>query len=128
MRSRSDDELYALQNRWLGPPGRTLLWQARYAAYVVWVGYFLFFLIVRQQLGDALSGFLGYAIVAVAALLATHGTMRVVTPDRPAGQVLRMFFAELGAPRSAPAARTVATPDPRWVQVAVARPTPEDRR
>ncbi|OLL74333.1 hypothetical protein Ae168Ps1_2721 [Pseudonocardia sp. Ae168_Ps1] len=128
MRSRSDDELYALQNRWLGPPGRTLFWQARYAAYIVWVGYFLIFLIVRQQLGDLLSGFLGYVIVTLMALLATNLTMRVVTPDRPAGQVLRMFLAELGAPRSRPSVRTVATPDPRWVQVAVARPTPGDSR
>lgn len=128
MRSRSDDELYALQNRWLGPPGRTMLWQARYAAYIVWVGYFLVFLIIRQQLGDLLSGFLGYLIVAMAALLATHATMRVVTPERPAGQVLRMFLAELSAPRAAQGVRTVATPDPRWVQVAVARPTPGDHR
>lgn len=128
MRSRSDDELYALQNRWLGPPGRTLLWQARYAAYIVWVGYFSIFLIVRQQLGDLLSGVLGYGIVALAALAATNLTMRVVTPERPAGQVLRMFFAELSAPRPPPAVRTVATPDPRWVQIAVARPTPGDPR
>ncbi|WP_226360991.1 hypothetical protein [Pseudonocardia sp. ICBG1142] len=128
MRSRSDDELYSLQNRWLGPPGRTLLWQARYAAYIVWVGYFFVFLVLRQQLGDLLSGFLGYLIVGMTALLATHVTMRVVTPERPAGQVLRMFYAELSAPRTMQAVRTVATPDPRWVQVTVARPTPGDRR
>lgn len=127
MRSRSDDELYSLQNRYLGPPGRTFIFQARYAAYGIWAGCFFVLLVVKQQLG-LFSGFLGYVVVAVFATLATQMVMKVITPERPAGQVLRMFGAELSAPRPLTRVRTVGSPDPRHVQVAVARPIPEDDR
>ncbi|QYN41073.1 hypothetical protein K1T35_47890 (plasmid) [Pseudonocardia sp. DSM 110487] len=122
MRSRSDDELYALQNRYLGPPGRTLLWQARYAAYVLWAGYAIVFLILRAQLG-LIDGFLGYAVVVVAAVLATQHTMRVITPERPTGSVLKMFVAELDAPRR-DAQPATAVADPRHVLVSPTRPHP----
>ncbi|OLL69906.1 hypothetical protein [Pseudonocardia sp. Ae150A_Ps1] len=127
MRSRSDDELYALQNRYLGPPGRTLLWQARYAAYGLWLGYAFLFLIVRAQLG-IFDGAIGYGVVAIAAILATQYTMRVITPDRPVAAVLALFAAELRAPRSE-TTTVVAVSDPRHVLVSPARPRPwEDRR
>ncbi|WP_214369788.1 hypothetical protein [Pseudonocardia sp. H11422] len=122
MRSSSDDELYALQNRYLGPPGRTLLWQARYTAYGVWIAYGFLFLIIRQQLG-LFPGFLGYIVVVVAAVAATIYTMRVVTPERPAAAVLRMFSAELQAPRP-DTTSVVAVSDPRHVLVTPARPRP----
>ena len=48
VRSCSDDELYHLQGRYLGPPGRTFLFQARYIAYVLWAGYAFVGLIVKQ--------------------------------------------------------------------------------
>lgn len=127
MRSRSDDELYSLQNRYLGPPGRTFVVQARYAAYGIWAACFFVLLVIRAQLG-LFDGFMGYGIVAVFAALATRAIMRVVTSERPAGQVLRMFGAELSTPRPLKALRTVGSPDPRHVQIAVARPLPEDRR
>ncbi|MDN5916878.1 MAG: hypothetical protein L0I76_17520 [Pseudonocardia sp.] len=127
MRSRSDDELYSLQNRYLGPPGRTFIFQARYAAYGIWAACFFVLLVIKQQLG-LFSGFMGYVVVALFATLATQAVMRVITPERPAGQVLRMFGAELSTPRPLTRVRTVGSPDPRHVQVAVARPIPEDDR
>ncbi|MCE3555520.1 hypothetical protein LWC33_29250 [Pseudonocardia sp. RS11V-5] len=126
MRSRSDDELYSLQNRYLGPPGRTLMWQARYSAYGLWLAYGFVFLIIRAQLG-LFDGFLGYVIVVVAAVVATQYTMRVITPDRPTVAVLRMFAAELRAPR--PESDTVVSvSDPRHVLVSPTRPRPREVR
>lgn len=121
MRSRSDDELYALQNRYLGPPGRTLLWHARYTAYALWAGYAFIFLILRAHLG--LDGFFGYVFVVIAAVVATQQTMRVVTPERPPVAVLAMFTAELGAPRR-DAETAIAVADPRHVLISPTRPRP----
>lgn len=119
MRSRSDDELYAVQNRYLGPPGRTLLWQARYSAYGLWLGYVLLLLIVRAQVG-VFGGLAGYGVVAVVAVVATQYTMRVVSPDRPALAVAGLFAAELRAPRRESRSR-VWVLDPSSVLVSTER-------
>ncbi|MCF7552575.1 hypothetical protein [Pseudonocardia sp. WMMC193] len=120
MRSRSDDELYALQNRYLGPPGRTLMWQARYSAYCLWLAYCFVLLIAHAQLG-LFDGFLGYVIVVVGAVVATQLTMRVITPDRPTTAVLRMFAAELRVPRLREQT-AVYVSDPRHVHLSSVRP------
>lgn len=126
MRSRSDDELYAFQNVYLGPPGRTLPFKARYLAYVLWVGWLFVLLVLRAQLG-LMPGFAGYVLVGILAMLATSMTMRVVTPERPVAAVARMFLAELDTPRAAADPVTVNVSDPRRVLVSVARPRPEPR-
>ncbi|WP_232668624.1 hypothetical protein [Pseudonocardia sp. TRM90224] len=122
MLSRSDDELYSVQGRYLGPPGRTLLWQARYIAYVIWAGYAFVFVVVRQQL-SLLPGLAGYAVVALAAVIATVATMRHVSVERPPSAVLAMFLAELRTPRhTPPPSPTVAVSDPRNVAVHLSVP------
>lgn len=123
MRSVSDDELYAVQGRYLGPPGQTIPWQARYVAYVLWAGYFLALVIVRAQL-HLLGGGFGYVALAAAATVATVVTMRVVTPERPVGAVAAMFLAELNAPRPDSGRTICAAPDPRRVLFAPFRPRP----
>lgn len=127
MRSRSDDELYAVENRYLGPPGRLIPWQARYRAYGVWACWLLPLAVLRQTVG-VLPGLLGWALVGLLAVVATRLTMHVVGPERPAGAVVRMFLAELAAPRSRPAAPRVSVADPRHVRVVAARPVPGDGR
>lgn len=127
MRSISDDELYAVQGRYLGPPGRTLPFQARYSAYALWSLYFLIFLVVRAQLGLFRTG-LGYVVIGLAATLATILTMRVVTPERPASVVVAMFFVELAAPRArARTARGRIVMTPRRVLVTATRPRSRGR-
>lgn len=127
MRSHSDDELYHVQGRYLGPPGRTFLWQARYVAYVVWAAYAFAGLILKQQLGLG-GGFLGYVLVAMVAVAATITTMRMVSPERPASAVLAMALAELRTPRDVPVPAVVTVSDPRWVRVHLDRPVPARRR
>ncbi|MFR9806465.1 hypothetical protein ACL02T_29875 [Pseudonocardia sp. RS010] len=126
MRSRSDDELYSFQNVYLGPPGRTLPFKARYIAYALWVGWVFILLILRAQLG-LMPGFDGYLMVVILAVVATKLTMRVITPERPVLGVLRMFLAELNTPRANAAAPVVTVSDPRHVLVSVTRPRPEPR-
>lgn len=130
MRSRSDDDLYAVENRYLGPPGRPVPWQARYRAYGAWVCWLLPLTVLRQTVG-VLPGLLGWAVVGVLAVGGARLTMRVVGPERPAGAVVRMFLAELAAPRSREAPVRTFVADPRHVQVhlqvhpqVAARPVP----
>jgi hypothetical protein len=103
-----------------------LPFKARYVAYGLWVCWVLVLLILRAQL-DFMPGVAGYLMVVLLAVLATKLTMRVVTPERPVIGVLRMFFAELNAPRVDVAAPVVSVSDPRRVLVSVTRPRPEQR-
>ncbi|MGH8918962.1 MAG: hypothetical protein ACRD0H_11650 [Actinomycetes bacterium] len=124
----SDDELYAVQGRYLGPAGHTIPWHARYCAYALWAVYAVGLLIVRAQL-HVLPGGGGYVTVAAVATIATVVTMRVVTPERPITAVARMAWAELRAPRPASGRGGVrAAPDPGRVLVSRERPRPRSRR
>src|SRR4051812_31344127 len=97
MQIRTDDEIYAVDARWLGPEGKTLPWRARYTAYGVWSVLFVLALIVRQQI--AAVGFMSYLICAVLAAAATRALMALVTPDRKVRNLVVVFFRELSAPR-----------------------------
>lgn len=125
MRVRSDDDLYSLQNRYLGPPGRTIPFQARYVAYVTWAGYLVPFLIVRQQLG--IAGSTGTLFVLAGTTIATVYTMRLVSTERPVSAVVRMLWLNITAPR--PGGQAIhAAPGPHRVLVTAHRPVPSDRQ
>ncbi|WP_051342452.1 hypothetical protein [Pseudonocardia spinosispora] len=125
MRVRSDDDLYSLQNRYLGPPGRTIPFQARYVAYVTWAAYVVPFLIVRQQLG--IAGSTGTMFVLVGTTIATVYTMRLVSTERPVSAVVRMVWLNITAPR--PGGEAIhAAPNPTSVMVTAHYPTPSDRQ
>ena len=121
MRSVSDDELYAVQGRYLGPPGHTIPWQARYSAYVMWAAYFVAGLIVRAQL-RVFSGGGGYVVIAVVATVACVVTMRLVSPERSVSAVAGMVWAELGAPRAGAGKPVHATLVPRHLVITEHRP------
>lgn len=98
MRLRNDDQLHSVSDVFLGPPGWSLPWQARYRAYGVGFVLFLGALAFEQVVG------LGVSLTAACyALLftvgATTGLMRVVTFDRPLRSLVVTFWAELTAPR-----------------------------
>jgi hypothetical protein len=127
MYSVSDDELYAVQGRYLGPPGKTLPWQARYIAYAVFAGYLFGLLILRQQL-RILPGGGGYVVLVLASVLSTIATMRLVTPERPVTAVLAGFWADIGAPRPGGGTTYYGAPDLRRVLISTERPRPRHRR
>lgn len=125
MRVRSDDDLYSLENRYLGPPGRTIPFQARYSAYLVWAGYVVIFLVLRQQLG--IGGGDGTFFVLFGTTIATVWSMKLVSPERPASVVLGMLWANITAPRPGGGQVFAAAPNPRRVLVTAQRPRRRSR-
>ena len=98
MRLPVDDEIYNVNAVWLGPPGKTLPWRARYVAYVVGLVVFVLLQILERRLGIGLGFFsLAYSILATVGL--TRLVLGVVDHDRPLGSVLNAFAHEVGAPR-----------------------------
>ena len=51
MRLPVDDEIYNVNAVWLGPPGKTLPFRARYVAYAVGAAVFVLLQIVERRLG-----------------------------------------------------------------------------
>lgn len=98
MRLPVDDEIYNVNAVWLGPPGKTLPWRARYVAYAVGLVVFVLLQVLERRLGIGLGFFsLAYSVLATVAL--TRIILGVVDHDRPLGSVLTAFAHEVGAPR-----------------------------
>ena len=98
MRLPVDDEIYNVNAVWLGPPGRTLPFRARYVAYAVGAVVFVLLQILERRLGIGLGFFsLAYSLLATVGL--TRLILSVVDPDRPLGAVLGAFVHEVSAPR-----------------------------
>ena len=53
MRLPVDDEIYNVNAVWLGPPGKTLPFRARYVAYAVGAAVFVLLQIAERRLGSA---------------------------------------------------------------------------
>ncbi len=98
MRLPVDDEIYNVNAVWLGPPGKTLPWRARYVAYAVGLVVFVLLQVLERRLGIGLGFFsLAYSVLATVGL--TRLVLGVVDHDRPLGSVLTAFAHEVGAPR-----------------------------
>lgn len=95
----TDDDIYRVDERYLGPPGKTLAWHARYRAYGVGIVVFLGVLILlRGILHLPISARLVMVIIA-ATITITTIVMKKVTPERPFFAVLRAGLNDLTAPR-----------------------------
>lgn len=93
-----DDEIYQVNGVWLGPPGKTLPWRARYVAYAVGVAIFVALQVVERRLGIGLGFFsLAYSLLATVGL--TRLVLTVVDHDRPVTSVVAAFAHEVAAPR-----------------------------
>ncbi|MBT9275958.1 hypothetical protein KMZ32_17930 [Phycicoccus sp. MAQZ13P-2] len=120
MRLPVDDEIYTVNAVWLGPPGKTLPFRARYVAYGVAAAVFVLVQMVERRLG------IGFGFFALAySLLLTVGVtkliLRVVDHDRPVGAVLKGLANEVGAPRATTRV-TTATIRPARVRAVPAPP------
>ena len=97
MRLPDDDELYEVDQTYLGPPGRYIA-PMRHKAIFAWLGIApLAFVIARQlgmQFGLLSVGLLLIATVWAAMVLADHAT-----PERPIGAIASAFWNDLRAPR-----------------------------
>lgn len=98
MRVQTDDDVYAVDNHWLGPPGRTFAWRARYSAYGVFGLVFLVSLAVERQIGISLS-FWSFVYALLVAVVATRALMALVNHERPVRTLAAVFAHEIAAPR-----------------------------
>lgn len=98
MRLPVDDEIYNVDAVWLGPPGKTLPFRARYVAYAVGAVIFLLLQIVERRLGIGIGFFsLAYGLLITVGL--TRLILTVVDHDRSVLATLQSFLNELRSPR-----------------------------
>lgn len=93
-----DDEIYRVDNTFLGAPGKTLYWRLTYTHY--WVGVLVFVLvqIIERQLGIKL-GFLTFVWSLIVTGGVTWMVLKVVDPDNPVSAVWAAFWGNVGSPR-----------------------------
>jgi hypothetical protein len=120
MKVSTDDAVYRVDNRFLGPQGITIArvgirYQAIGVGFLLWVPATL----LLRALG--LSGFGGVLAASVITVIATALIMRVVDHDRPLAAQLTVLHHEITAPRP-PTERREATLRPDLIPAAPLRP------
>lgn len=121
MRLPVDDEIYNVNAVWLGPPGRTLPFRARYVAYAVGAVVFVLLQAIERRLGIGLGFFvLAYSVLATVAI--TRGVLALVDHDRPVASALRTLCNEISAPRASGRMQR-ATFHPARVRAVPSRPS-----
>jgi hypothetical protein len=97
MRLPDDDELYEVDQTYLGPPGRYIA-PMRHKAIFAWLGIAPLAFVIARRVGMEFSllsgGLLLIATVWAAMVLADHAT-----PERPIGAIAASFWNDLRAPR-----------------------------
>ncbi|GAA0617362.1 hypothetical protein [Streptomyces crystallinus] len=103
MQMHTDDEVYAVDNVFLGPPGTRLPWRARYQAYGV--GAFLTALLLGLEIQLGVLGIWPIAYGMLAVIFLTRQICRHITYEHGVLALLRTLWNEVRAPRqrSAPA-------------------------
>lgn len=97
MRLPDDDELYEVDQTYLGPPGRYIA-PMRHKAIFAWLGIAPLAFVIARQVGMQFSllsvGLLLIGTVWAAMVLADHAT-----PERPIAAIAASFWNDLRAPR-----------------------------
>jgi hypothetical protein len=96
---RTDDDIYVVDQRWLGPPGKELPFHPRYAAVGWGTAIYLVLMVVERGILHVPLGFWMVVYTLVAACWLTQRVMRHVNPDRSVPAVARGWWQELRAPR-----------------------------
>jgi len=95
---RTDDEVYRVDAVWLGPPRATFPWRARYVSYGIGLLTMIFVMFVQRRVGIGLD-FFSVAWALILTVLVTRFLGKRIGYERPFGQVLALFRAELSGPR-----------------------------
>ncbi|MET0187633.1 MAG: hypothetical protein ABW212_01445, partial [Pseudonocardia sediminis] len=96
---RTDDEVYRVDAVWLGPPRATFPWRARYVSYGVGLLVMLFIMFLQRRLGIGLDFFsVAWSLVGTVAITRFLG--KKIDYERPLGQVVSQFWAEVTGPRA----------------------------
>jgi hypothetical protein len=104
MRVRTDDEIYRIDQVWLGPPRATFPWRATYASYLVGFLIFILVLFVQRRIGirfDILPT--AWALVITVAL--TRLISRKVNYEKGVVHLFEHFWYEVSGPRERTAHR-----------------------
>jgi hypothetical protein len=105
----SDDELQSVDNVYLGPPGWTLPWEARFVAYGVGSLLTVFAIWVETKLHLHLS-FWTIAWTALLIIAVTRKLGQLINFETPLRAVLVMFAHEISTPRRPPRYAAKARP------------------
>ncbi|WP_156993954.1 hypothetical protein [Pseudonocardia acaciae] len=98
MRVRTDDEIYRIDQVWLGPPRATFPWRATYASYLTGFLIFIAVLFVQRRVGihfDILPT--AWALVITVAL--TRLISRKVNYEKGVVHLFEHFWFEVTGPR-----------------------------
>ena len=96
---RTDDEVYRVDSVWLGPPRATFPWRARYVSYGVGLLVMILVMFVQRRIGIGLD-FFSVAWALVITVFVTWFLGQKINDERPLGQVVDMFRAEVRGPRA----------------------------
>jgi hypothetical protein len=96
---RTDDEVYRVDAVWLGPPRATFPWRARYVSYGLGLLIMIFVMFVQRRVGIGLD-FFSVAWALILTVLITRFLGQRINYERPFGQVVGLFRAELTGPRA----------------------------
>lgn len=91
--------MYRVDAVWLGPPRATFPWRARYVSYGVGLLVVLFIMFVQRRLGIGLD-FFSVAWALVGTVVITRFLGKKIDYERPLGQVVSQFWAEVTGPRA----------------------------
>lgn len=128
---QSDDDIYIVDQRWYGPPGKELPWHARYPAYGWGFTLYVLATLMERAVLRIPFGFQSMIYTLLGVCLGTTYIMRKVDPDRPLLSVLRGYWHELRTPRPSAAATRARLrrrrPDAQRVELLLSRPASAQR-
>lgn len=93
----TDDDIYTVDNVYLGPPGYTFPFKARYFAYGLWLGLVVLGLVIERITIGLHPWPVVYLLAGAVFLTRLIGSR--VTHEVPVRSVLAMFLHELRTPR-----------------------------
>lgn len=101
---RTDDEIYRIDQVWLGPPRATFPWRATYASYLTGFVIFIVVLFVQRRVGISFNVIpTAWALVITVAL--TRLISRKVNYEKGVLHLFEHFWYEVTGPRQRTAPR-----------------------
>ncbi|MBB6380708.1 hypothetical protein BKA01_007984 [Pseudonocardia eucalypti] len=101
---RTDDEIYRIDQVWLGPPRATFPWRATYASYLTGFVIFIVVLFVQRRVGISFNVIpTAWALVITVAL--TRLISRKVNYEKGVLHLFEHFWYEVTGPRQRTATR-----------------------
>jgi hypothetical protein len=104
LRVRTDDEIYRIDQVWLGPPRATFPWRATYPSYLLGFLIFLAVLFVQRRVGISFD-VLPTAWALVITVFLTRLVSRKVSYEKGVVHLFQHFWHEVSGPRGSTGGR-----------------------